>query len=149
MVAGRCARRHAFKRFCCEVCRAFPILRLDVWSCTMAKFISLSLLLLTVALVEFATCQESPNCSRLEVPYSGLPFSGELHAWTARLMVNLCTVHNLGRTLNRNDWVCKSVPSQLHHGSMMACKLTFGSKHLAISMAFIVGMAWSPTLLKL
>ena len=40
----------------------------------MAKFLSLLFLLV---LLQLSTCQEAPNCSALEMPYSGSPFSGE------------------------------------------------------------------------
>ena len=40
----------------------------------MAKFLSL---LFMLVLLQLSTCQEAPNCSALEMPYSGSPFSGE------------------------------------------------------------------------
>ena len=49
----------------------------------MAKFLSPLFLLV---LVQLSTCQEAPNCSALEVPYSGLPFSGEYDAVHLKLL---------------------------------------------------------------
>ena len=41
-------------------------------------FLSLPLIL---ALVQLAVCQDSPDCSALQVPFSGAPFSGELASY--------------------------------------------------------------------
>ena len=38
-------------------------------------------LFLIPALVQLAVCQDSPDCSALQVPFSGAPFSGELASY--------------------------------------------------------------------
>ena len=40
-------------------------------------------LLLSLGLMQLAVCQDSPDCSALQVPFSGAPFSGELLHCTA------------------------------------------------------------------
>ena len=86
-----------YKRLSVVVTYAWGLRLMSVMMENRSAFFSL--LLLSLALVQLAVCQNSPDCSALQVPFSGAPFSGELSRCTIVHRENSRRVHACMRWL--------------------------------------------------